>query len=668
MSWSEELCRLCLTVCKVPITLTKDSLYNYVENHARIKIVDSGTVDGIESDRSLTRWVLLLPSEKDIQYLINEVQKEQVEVDDKSFTIIYQKAIACELPDHWEDKYMNMTDKDTRGTGEQTIPEQSEQVPNTDSFNAEPAPGQGNPAYHPQMYPGGYPVGSYGAMSGFYVNVPPHESTSTGRTDQTNIRQGDQNMSGQIPQAPVPFMQMHNPAYGNNRFGPPRPRYPHQGQIQPQNQPTSQSSQNFPQDQSHMRGPFPYNLPFHGYPMYHPMGMPQGGNIPFPPGMMQMPMIFDQHSGQFVPVSSAGLPSAPPMSPLDSPKGSADETRNVDSDPPPPLKSHEFGYAKPTDAKQRITTEQTVNTSSAFTSMDFKDFKIAEEMVTQTTIRDSDELSNINCSTCSVNGKTQEATIYCKNCSVHLCTDCLKDHNKFPMMRSHGVTYSSGQADVCRAQVQGSVEDVPKCVVHAKDVEKFCTEHDAVCCRTCIALKHRSCKIIISISKAATDILTRPEYKENISSLTKVLTAMTDEKNKEQDSLTTLANDREQFLKAVDRYREDLHRRIDELANGSQQEIKKMYSEVETKRQLNLSTLETVITDTDQTLQDMTSQNSVKAFVNMKACKNVIQDCHALLHEMTNKMEEKKLKCNLNTDIMDKLNNTNTLLLQFPSK
>lgn len=137
---------------------------------------------------------------------------------------------------------------------------------------------------------------------------------------------------------------------------------------------------------------------------------------------------------------------------------------------------------------------------------------------------------------------------------------------------------------------------------------------------------------------------------------------MNDEKSKRHENLTSLANEKEKFLEVIDSYREDLHARIDILADESQRQIKMKYREVESKDQSHISTLDTVIATTTQTLQNITTQNETKAFVFMKTNNNVIEDCRALLHEMTHLTEGVKLEFTVNKDVMSKLKQQETLL------
>lgn len=71
MTSLEKICEQCVAVCGVPIKLSKDVIINQVERYLRHgRVLESDKVDGIESDKNLTRLVLLLESEKGNAFII----------------------------------------------------------------------------------------------------------------------------------------------------------------------------------------------------------------------------------------------------------------------------------------------------------------------------------------------------------------------------------------------------------------------------------------------------------------------------------------------------------------------------------------------------------------------------------------------------------------------
>ncbi|XP_060601283.1 annexin A7-like [Ruditapes philippinarum] len=110
--------------------------------------------------------------------MCKEVKEEEIEIEGKRFTVKYQTAVACELPERWENFQ---------------IQEQEQQVPKADHQNS-------------QQY--AWPPGPYGALPGFYHNFP--------GSGDPNMNKGG--MKGHFPgQQPMPGneqQQGHGPQQG----------------------------------------------------------------------------------------------------------------------------------------------------------------------------------------------------------------------------------------------------------------------------------------------------------------------------------------------------------------------------------------------------------------------------------------------------------------------
>lgn len=123
----------------------------------------------------------------------------------------------------------------------------------------------------------------------------------------------------------------------------------------------------------------------------------------------------------------------------------------------------------------------------------------------------SDESLHVLCDPCRFNGKTTVAMKYCRDCSGHLCPNCVNTHLKITNTKNHHVSYiitkrsqnnASGNAHVTHVSGQSPMTSkVPelKCTEHGKNVVSFCSNHDALCCRVCIGTNHRECKLVVSL-------------------------------------------------------------------------------------------------------------------------------------------------------------------------
>lgn len=90
------------------------------------------------------------------------------------------------------------------------------------------------------------------------------------------------------------------------------------------------------------------------------------------------------------------------------------------------------------------------------------------------------------CSTCEKDNRNVEAVKYCVDCDENLCSTCLSQHNKFPLMRRHKVL---DQVERCHRKEKNLPSE--RCSKHGgKIIDIFCPNHDVVGCSTCINLDH----------------------------------------------------------------------------------------------------------------------------------------------------------------------------------
>ncbi|WAR02099.1 TRI33-like protein [Mya arenaria] len=109
-------------------------------------------------------------------------------------------------------------------------------------------------------------------------------------------------------------------------------------------------------------------------------------------------------------------------------------------------------------------------------------------------VENSSADATIYCSPCEKGGGSVPANGFCNNCKEHLCLSCLKVHQQDHVVVSdNGMPsfYSSIRTDG-KKRLTGLTEHCPN---HSNEVIKFfCSKHDSLSCRYCIADDHNSCK------------------------------------------------------------------------------------------------------------------------------------------------------------------------------
>ncbi|XP_045175218.2 uncharacterized protein LOC123536270 [Mercenaria mercenaria] len=123
----------------------------------------------------------------------------------------------------------------------------------------------------------------------------------------------------------------------------------------------------------------------------------------------------------------------------------------------------------------------------------------------------SDEYHDITCTLCSKERRNVAATKYCVECANYLCGNCVEQHNKFSVMKSHRIV------DKAAAKQHKSDQNidlpVQKCDKHhGKLLDMYCKNHEEVCCAACAAIDHSTCKGMVYLPNMVKEL----DYQHNL--------------------------------------------------------------------------------------------------------------------------------------------------------
>ncbi|XP_053385592.1 uncharacterized protein LOC128550469 [Mercenaria mercenaria] len=190
---------------------------------------------------------------------------------------------------------------------------------------------------------------------------------------------------------------------------------------------------------------------------------------------------------------------------------------------------------------------------------------------------------------------------------------------------------------------------------HGKLVDMFCKDHDEVCCPACIAINHRACVNVDYLPDVAKGIQKSAELSDTRQALENVLTKMKQEQEIKTSKLTTLHHEKEKLSEEIENFKNELIKKIEELAETSKQQISSKYEDIRKDEQSALDTLGTAISTTKTNLQKLSSKNESQLFVNVKRSKLSINDCETLLREQTTGKKTERLKFVLNREMKENL-------------
>ncbi|KAK3108265.1 hypothetical protein FSP39_004430 [Pinctada imbricata] len=181
------------------------------------------------------------------------------------------------------------------------------------------------------------------------------------------------------------------------------------------------------------------------------------------------------------------------------------------------------------------------------------------------------------CTACARENETESAFSWCVNCSEALCNTCDRYHRKTKATKSHKLVSIDDH----------ETNDIPLkfadvfCTEHPeKRIKAYCNDHSAVCCMTCVMLKHRKCDNVGSIEDAAEEMKQSDEVKEFEDKLKDFKTSLETFVQNRVDNLQNLDRNIKRIKLEVDTLFKELSKRLEELKTNVMLEIAKIEKEV----------------------------------------------------------------------------------------
>ncbi|CAG2255419.1 unnamed protein product [Mytilus edulis] len=173
----------------------------------------------------------------------------------------------------------------------------------------------------------------------------------------------------------------------------------------------------------------------------------------------------------------------------------------------------------------------------------------------------------VMCGPCSRLNKSSEGLKYCTDCEDALCTDCTALHSAVKLLASHHLV------DV--SVTSGNTFNIKKdCNDHeGKYLEFYCSDHDCLICRTCMANTHRTCGKIQPIDVAAEGCRTSSmleNVSKDIASLLISTKALSEDRQKKK---TSVGQSKAKVLKEIVKFRQKINYHLDQLENKCCSEV-----------------------------------------------------------------------------------------------
>lgn len=173
------------------------------------------------------------------------------------------------------------------------------------------------------------------------------------------------------------------------------------------------------------------------------------------------------------------------------------------------------------------------------------------------------------CQPCQGEDVNEPSEGYCENCSIFLCSPCIKAHRKLPITATHVI---KSKDEMPRVQLT-SDPCLELCVIHkTKIVKFFCQGHNEVGCGDCMIVHHKTCKAEL-VTGVSTDFGKSGELQQvkcHLESIVKQL------KSKVQDIKSNLEEAVDRNLKLVEeikKFKRDVNAYLDNAESELLKEV-----------------------------------------------------------------------------------------------
>ncbi|VDI47344.1 Hypothetical predicted protein [Mytilus galloprovincialis] len=163
------------------------------------------------------------------------------------------------------------------------------------------------------------------------------------------------------------------------------------------------------------------------------------------------------------------------------------------------------------------------------------------------------------CDPCSRLNKSSDGIKVCTDCEDVLCTDCVAIHSAVKILATHHLVDLSVSA--------GNEFHIKRDCSDHKGMcfEFYCSDHDCLICRTCIANTHRTCGKIQPIDVAAKGCKSSTMLEDITKDITELLNTTKDLVDDRQWNKTRVEQTKLKIVKEIAEFRRNINDQLDQL-------------------------------------------------------------------------------------------------------
>ena len=252
------------------------------------------------------------------------------------------------------------------------------------------------------------------------------------------------------------------------------------------------------------------------------------------------------------------------------------------------------------------------------------------------------------CDPCSEKSKRFVAEKYCSDCEEKLCTECAEWHLRCKVFRSHHLIDLSSVGS--RIPLSSKIN----CEIHTDvQIDYFCSQHDAVCCRACLSDSHRSCETAIPLDFASKDVKNSYFLSDTLKELDNMTETLQKMEANRDENQKLLKQKKSLIIKQISAAKPKVPKYLDDIKERLIIEVASVQEKNEEKinrEKHEIFQLTSILKDNKEELEflrDHGSNNQLfltlrKQITNIQKTENKIHDMTSAINEIDMVFEENK--------------------------
>lgn len=198
-----------------------------------------------------------------------------------------------------------------------------------------------------------------------------------------------------------------------------------------------------------------------------------------------------------------------------------------------------------------------------------------------------------HCESCSIEGQSRrnKAENWCQTCKIAFCQSCINAHNVIKACREHVVISLEDMRSNPMQSILSTRKDIPCSYHRDKIIEFYCVDCHAAICSSCVAVQHRRCEMVETVSDAVQKLKPETEYVyKDLLRQREILSEWASDHSKE---LSGLADNKTHLIAELS----DVRSKINELLLNLEN---KLIGELEEKHKSTMNEVDVRLKDVDE--------------------------------------------------------------------